>query len=227
MRPLIAVTGRRRPPGPPTDPPTVDMLESELYYTGYARHLAAAGAIAVHLPGSTDPDDAMDRLDALVLTGGTDVDPARYGAAVCATTPPLDPGRDETELALLDAALRRDRPVLAVCRGIQLVNVALGGTLHEHLAGHIAAYAPGTRHDVVLEPGSVLHKLHGDTASVNSLHHQAVDRPGRDLVVTARAPDGVVEGVELLGRALLGVQWHPEHLEAPQPVFRWLVEAAS
>ncbi len=227
MRPLIAVTGRRRPPGPPTDPPTVDMLESELYYTGYARHIAAADGIAVHLPGSTDPDDAMERLDALVLTGGTDVDPARYGAASCSTTPPLDPGRDEMELALLDAAQRRGRPVLAICRGIQLVNVARGGTLHAHLAGHIEAYPPGTRHDVRMEPGSMLHKLYGDTASVNTLHHQSVDLLGRDLVVTARAPDGVVEGIELPGAGLLGVQWHPEHLEAPQPVFRWLVEAAS
>lgn len=223
--PLIAVTGRLRPPGPTTDPPTVDMLEGELYYTGYADHVAAAGGLAVHLPSRTDPDDAMDRLDALVLTGGTDVDPARYGAAPCSTTPVLDPGRDAVELALLDAALRSGKPVLAICRGIQLVNVSRGGTLHAHLTDHLAAYPPGARHDVFMAPSSTLGLLYGRQTSVNSLHHQGIDRLGRDLVATAHAPDGVVEGLELPGIALLGVQWHPEHLRAPQPVFTWLVEA--
>jgi putative glutamine amidotransferase len=226
MHPLIAVTGRRRPPGPATVPPTVDMLESELYYTGYADHVLAAGGLAVHLPGRADPELVMDRCDALVLTGGTDVDPARYGAAPCATTPPLDPERDAAELALLDAALALGRPVLAICRGVQLVNVSRGGTLHAHLAEHVAAYPPGTRHDARIEPGTTLHRLFGPSTSVNSLHHQSIDRLGRDLVITARAPDGVVEGVELPGTDLLGVQWHPEHLRAPQPVFTWLVEAA-
>lgn len=207
------------------------MLESEQYFTGYADQVAAAGGLAVHLPGRTDPDTAMGRFDGLVLTGGTDVDPARYGAVACSTTPPLDPERDEAEVALLDAALARDRPVLAICRGIQLVNVSRGGTLHAHLDAHLDAYPPGTRHDVLVEPGSTLGRLYGASARVNSLHHQSIERLGRDLVVTARAPDGVIEGIELPrddqhGTALLGVQWHPEHLTAPQPVFDWLVEAA-
>jgi putative glutamine amidotransferase len=221
--PLIAVTGRRRSAaGLNAGPPQLDVLEAELYFAGYADHIGAAGGLAVHLPARADPQAAMDRMDALVLTGGTDVDPARYGAAPRATTPPLDPARDAVELALLDAALERGRPVLAICRGLQLVNVSRGGTLHAHLADHPG----GVRHEVIIEPGSTLGSLYGATTSVNSLHHQSIDRLGRDLVITARARDGVVEGVELPGTRLLGVQWHPEQMEEPQPVFGWLVDAA-
>lgn len=222
--PLIAVTGRRRgAAGLHLGPPVLDALEIEVYFTGYADHVGAAGGLPVHLPCGIDPRAVIDRVDGLVLSGGTDVDPARYGAATCATTPPLEPERDEFELALLDAALARDLPVLAICRGLQLVNVSRGGTLHAHLADHHPASG---RHDVLIEPGSVLHGLHGPVAGVNSLHHQGVDRLGADLVVTARAPDGVVEGLELPGARLLGVQWHPEQLGGRQPVFGWLVDAA-
>lgn len=222
--PLIAVTGRRRSAsGVHSGPPALDRLQADLYFTGYADHIGAAGGLAVYLPATVDAEAAAGRVDGLVLTGGTDVDPARYGAPVRATTPPLDPARDEVELALLEAALRHDLPVLAIFRGLQLVNVGRGGTLHAHLTEH----PTGGRHEVRTEPGSTLHALHGATTGVNSLHHQSVDRLGRDLVVTARAPDGVVEGVELQGARLLGVQWHPEQLDtAPQPVFDWLVEAA-
>lgn len=221
--PLIAVTGRRRgAAGVHTGPAALDALELELYFTGYADHVGDAGGLAVYLPSRVDVDAAIDRVDGLVLTGGTDVDPARYGAATCATTPPLEPERDALELALLDAALARDLPVLAICRGLQLVNVSRGGTLHAHLTDHPA----GGSHDVLVEPGTVLHGLHGPVTSVNSLHHQSVDRVGRGLVVTARAPDGVVEGLELPGARLLAVQWHPEHLDGPQPMFGWLVDAS-
>jgi putative glutamine amidotransferase len=215
-------------------PAVLDALTVDLYFTGYADHIGAAGGLAVHLPSRADPRSTMDRMDGLVLTGGTDVDPARYGAAVPmlgpasgpsarATTPPLDPDRDAVELALLDVALERGLPVLAICRGLQLVNVGRGGTLHAHLADHHPASG---RHDVLVEPGSVLGGLYGATASVNSVHHQGVDRLGADLVVTARARDGVVEGIELPGAQLLGVQWHPEQMAGPQPVFGWLVDAA-
>jgi putative glutamine amidotransferase len=222
--PLIAVTGRRRSAaGLNLGPPALDALEIEGFFTGYADHLASAGGMAMYLPSRADPQAAMDRVDGLVLTGGTDVDPARYGATACATTPPLDPERDEFELALLDAAMERELPVLAICRGLQLVNVSRGGTLHAHLADHHPASG---RHDVSVEPGSLLHDLYGPVAGVNSLHHQGIDRLGADLVVTARAPDGVVEGIELPGVRLLGVQWHPEQLDVAQPVFGWLVDAA-
>lgn len=220
-QPLIAVTGRRRlAHGIHGGPASLDLLEVEIYFTGYAEHVGAAGGLAVYLPGGTDPAAAMDRVDGLVLSGGADVDPVRYG--VTSTTPDTEPDRDGFELALLDAALARGLPVLAICRGLQLVNVSRGGTLHAHLADHPV----GPHHDVLLDPGSTLAELHGPATTVISLHHQGVDRLGRDLVITARAPDGVVEGIELPGARLLGVQWHPEQSGEPQPVFGWLVDVA-
>lgn len=157
-----------------------------------------------------------------MLSGGVDIDPARYGAEPGPDHDPPDPRRDEVEFALFEEALDRDVPVLAICRGLQLVNVALGGTPHRHLATHPA----GTDHPVVVEPGSLLAALHGPGLTANSLHHQGVDRPGAGLAITGRAPDGVVEAVELTGRAVLGVQWHPEQTPGPQPVFGWLADAA-
>ncbi|MBW0113728.1 gamma-glutamyl-gamma-aminobutyrate hydrolase family protein [Pseudonocardia abyssalis] len=221
--PLIAVTGRRRPAhGVHTGPAMLDSLHLDVYFTGYAEHVGAAGGIAVYVPSTTDPEALLDRVDGLILSGGADVDPIRYGAARCSTTPELDPERDATELALLDAALARELPVLAICRGLQLVNVSRGGTLHAHLDEHQV----GPWHEVLIEPGSMLGGLHGATTSVNSLHHQSIDRLGDDLVVTGRALDGIVEAVELPGSRLLGVQWHPEQLAGPQPVFDWLVDGA-
>lgn len=140
--PLVAVTGRRRSAaGLHLGPPSLDALEVEGFFTGYADHVAAAGGLAVYLPSRTDPRVAMDRVDALVLTGGTDVDPARYGAPTCATTPPLDPERDEFELALLGAALERDLPVLAICRGHRVgvrsgAALRRGGLSHVRVRGH-------------------------------------------------------------------------------------------
>ena len=230
VMPVIAVTGRRRSASGVHDgPAALDRLEIDVYFAGYADHIGAAGGLAVHLPSGIDVAAVMDRVDGLVLTGGTDVDPARYGGSPDPAMLPVNPARDELELALLDAALRRELPVLAICRGLQLVNVSRGGTLLAHLSEHSA----DLRHDVLIEPGSTLAALHGfqgstgGVISVNSLHHQAVDRLGHDLVVTARAPDGVIEGIELPGTPLIAVQWHPEQLDdAPQPVFGWLVDAA-
>lgn len=221
--PLIAVTGRRRSAaGVHSGSPDLDRLQMDVFFTGYAEHVAAAGGAAVYLPLGSEPDTVAARVDGLVLTGGTDVDPARYGADAGAIAMPSDPARDADELALLDAVLGRGRPVLAICRGAQLVNVGRGGTLHRHLPDH----AVGRDHPVDLTPGSALARLHGPTTIVNSLHHQSVDRLGRDLVATAHAGDGVVEGVEWPGHDLLGVQWHPEQMPGPQPVFEWLVDAA-
>ena len=221
--PLVGVTGRRRSArGVHSGPPALDRLTLEIYFAGYSEQVAAAGGLAVHLPAGTDPRVAADRLDGLILTGGSDVDPARYGGPPAEGGEAVEPERDEIELALLAAALDRELPVLAICRGLQLVNVSRGGTLHAHLGGHPA----GREHELLVEPGSILAGLHGPSCTVNSLHHQGADRIGRDLVVTARAPDGVVEGIELPGADLLGVQWHPEQMDGPQPEFGWLVDAA-
>lgn len=222
--PLIAVSGRRRnAAGVHTGPASLDSLELDVYFTGYADYVLAAGGIAVYLPTVAAARDAIARVDALVLTGGVDLDPALYGAATHETSQPPDRLRDAVELSLFEAACARGIPVLAICRGMQLVNVACGGTLHLHLDAHPS----GRTHSVRIRPDSVLGRLYGTAATVNSLHHQSVDRIGAGLSVTARSDDGVVEAVELDGADVLGVQWHPEQMGAPQPVFDWLVAAAG
>lgn len=150
-------------------------------------------------------------LDGLLLAGGTDVDPALYGAAREAQTDEPDRVRDRLEGALLDEAIERDLPVLAICRGLQLLNVRLGGTLRQHIDGH---KCPKVRdvHRIAIAPGSRLHAiLETREYVVNSRHHQSADRVGKRLTATATAPDGVVESLELPGkRFVLAVQWHPE-----------------
>jgi putative glutamine amidotransferase len=184
----------------------------------------ACGAVAAAVTG---------RIDALLLTGGGDVDPARYGATASPATGGVNPERDDAELGLLAAALARGLPVLGVCRGCQVVNVAFGGTLHQHLpeitaAGH---RQPNPRdrpvHPVAVRAGSLLAEVVGtDELWVNSIHHQAVDRLAPSLQAVASSPDGIVEAVEDRDRSLLAVQWHPENLvTAPRhlALFRWLV----
>jgi putative glutamine amidotransferase len=222
---LVAVSGRRRPAAGAHDgPPELDQLEVEVYFAGYADKLAAAGALPVHVPAGADPVAVAAQVDALVLTGGTDVDPALYGQEPHPTVR-VDRARDDRELALLAAALERNLPVLAICRGLQLLNVHLGGTLHQHLADHPVG-ADGV-HEVRFAAGSRLREIYGPRCPVNSLHHQAVATPGKDVVCVGYAPDGVVEAVELPGRAVVGVQWHPEQLVRADPIFAWLVTAAS
>jgi putative glutamine amidotransferase len=156
-------------------------------------------------------------LDGLLLAGGPDVDPALYGASRRPETEPPEHARDSLETALLHEALDRDLPVLAICRGLQLLNVALGGTLVQHIAGHRCAKQQAA-HAVAIASHSRLGSILGvegtagaDEYMVNSRHHQCVDRVASGLVVTARAPDDVVEALELPGRHfVLAVQWHPE-----------------
>jgi len=192
--------------------------------TSYVDSLASAGACPVLLPpvegGADGPGGAaavVRVIDALVLVGGGDVDPARYGQPPHAATNGVDAGRDGQELALLGAALAVDLPVLAICRGMQLLNVHCGGTLLQHVPdevghdGHQPARGCFADVEVTTEPGSLLAKVLGDTTTVRCSHHQAVDRVGTGLVVTARSADGVAEGLELpTGRFVVGVQWHPE-----------------
>jgi gamma-glutamyl-gamma-aminobutyrate hydrolase PuuD len=153
----------------------------------------------------------LDRMDGLMLAGGTDVDPALYGAAREAETDEPDRLRDSLEGSLLDEALERDLPILGICRGLQFLNVHLGGTLNQHIDGH---KWPKQRdvHTVSVAPGSRLRAiLETPRYVVNSRHHQSADRVGQGLVVTATAPDGVIEALELPGkRFVLAVQWHPE-----------------
>ena len=178
-------------------------------------------------------DEVVAVLDGLVLTGGGDVDPGAYAEQADPETGGVDPVRDASERALLAAALVADLPVLAICRGCQVLNVELGGTLHQHLPdviGHAAhRSAPFVFGDVDVEtvPGSLTAEVFGATPAVRCSHHQAIDVLGRGLVPTAATDDGVIEAVELPGaRFVLGVQWHPEEQGDRRP-FDALVRAAQ
>jgi putative glutamine amidotransferase len=179
------------------------------------------------------PDDpalapeTVARLDAVVVAGGPDVDPARYGAERSPRTGPPAPERDLWELALIRAALDSGTPLLGICRGHQLLNVAMGGTLVQHLDGHVKDIGVVGHHEVMPVPGTRYAGLVPEPSAVPTYHHQAVDRLGADLLVCAHAADGTVEAIELPGPAwVLGVQWHPE-MGDDLRVMRGLVAAAS
>jgi putative glutamine amidotransferase len=208
-------------------------MESVMAPSGYSHAVGAAGGIPVLIPPLPGTVQLLDHLDGLVFSGGSDLGASLYGQVQHPDTLGVIPHRDRAELALLEAALERGMPVLGVCRGMQLINVALGGTLHQHLPeivdGSLHKAAPGTfaLHPVAVERDTRLARMVGGELEVHSCHHQAPDAIGAGLVVTARAPDGVVEGLELPGEHFcVGVLWHPEeHAELGGPLFRGLVEA--
>jgi len=186
----------------------------------YARAAVAAGLTPLVIPSLITPDHAADVIAAvagLMLTGGEDVDPRYYGEARHARLEDTDDGRDAVELALYRAARERRVPILAICRGIQLVNVAEGGTLYQDLPTQcpstVTHAGPNARHGLRIEPGTLVERVAGRPTSVNSRHHQAVKTLGASLRAVAWAEDGVIEAVEAKNaRAgwLLAVQWHPE-----------------
>ncbi|MCP2635384.1 gamma-glutamyl-gamma-aminobutyrate hydrolase family protein [Microbacterium sp. HD4P20] len=205
----------------------------------YFDAVAASGGIAVLLPPQPGPDAAapavLDGLDGLILTGGLDVEPSLYGAERHPSTDPGRPDRDAWELALFRGAEERRMPVLAICRGLQLVNVARGGTLHQHLPEALGTerYRVGggvfATNEVQVQDGSRLAGLVGrGPIEVHSYHHQGVDRLGDGLVVTARTDDGLVQAFESDGEGyLVGVQWHPEENREDRRLFAGLVAEAS
>ncbi|MFD6432915.1 gamma-glutamyl-gamma-aminobutyrate hydrolase family protein [Streptomyces venezuelae] len=205
-------------------------LPAAVLPAGYPRLVRAAGGLTAMLP----PDDpahataVVARLDGVVVAGGPDVAPERYGAAREERTGPPAPERDAWELALIEAALASGTPLLGICRGMQLMNVALGGTLIQHMDGHVEGIGVFGTHTVKPVPGTLYESIVPDASTdVPTYHHQAVDRLGRDLVVSAYAEDGTVEAVELPHPAwALGVQWHPEMGEDAR-VMAALVRAAS
>jgi len=204
-------------------------LEAALLPAGYPRLVQHAGGLAAMLPPDAPEHAAatVARLDGLVVAGGPDVEPVHYGAAPDPRTGPPARARDTWELALIRAALAAGVPLLGICRGMQLLNVALGGTLVQHIDGH--AEVPGVfgHHPVKPVPGTVYGDLAPEETSVPTYHHQAVDRLGEGLLASAHAPDGTVEAIELPGPPwVLGVQWHPE-MGTDLRVMRGLVAAAS
>jgi putative glutamine amidotransferase len=235
-RPLIGVT---------TSVSIAASPERVYVNSAYLRAVQAAGGVPVLLPPSLDAGarrQLFASLHGLLLTGGGDIDPARFGESPHPTVYDVAPARDALEIELTRAALDDGRPILAVCRGLQLLNVALGGTLYQDVASE-----PGTpiqhsqleprdqpSHKVKVLPASRLAEVLGaEEVDVNSMHHQAVRDLGRGLVPVAWAPDEIIEGLELDDRNhfVLGVQWHPEelvdHSEPARRLFAALVRAAE
>lgn len=205
----------------------------EVYFNG----VTAAGGVAVLLPPQpVDPEIAervLDSLDGLLITGGTDVDPGAYGQQPHPSSDKPGAERDAWEFALLRGALARRLPVLGICRGAQVLNVALGGTLHQHLpdvighSGHRAGNAVFTTLGVRTVPGTRLAALVGESVDARCYHHQAVAELGAGLVVSGWDADGVVEALELPGDDfVLAVQWHPEESLDDLRLFSAIVEAA-
>jgi putative glutamine amidotransferase len=236
MRPLIGVTtSELRPSSAGTlrrhgEPPHAEMALGMTYL----RAIEDAGGMPVVLPPLGDAVAYLDRLDGICLSGGPDLDPDAYGAPERhAELGPTEPGLDAFELELARAADARGLPILGICRGAQALNVARGGTLHQHLPGHRQTEpATATTHTVHIEPGSRLADVTGaGRLRVNSFHHQAVDVLGRGLRAVAYAADGIVEAIEDSGpRLVLAVQWHAEGLTAlprHRALFAELVEASS
>ena len=232
-RPTIGVTLDSEQPGGYSKYPWYALR------TNYLDAVAATGGLPIALPHNAElAEEFLDRIDALVVTGGAfDVDPGLYGDGARHDTVILKASRTQAELALVQGALARNLPVLGICGGEQLLAVALGGTLIQHIPDAIAGALdheqktprnePG--HEVAVVPGTLLHRIVGSaTMNVNTAHHQAVRAPGPRAIVNATAGDGVIEGIEEASyRFCLGVQWHPEFFIDPgdRRIFDALVAA--
>ena len=210
--------------------------EAHLVADSYVSGLQRTGAIAILLPvDRRAPQRLLELIDGLLLIGGADIDPRSYGEPADPAIESTYPERDQFELALLRGAIERALPVLAICRGMQLLNVALGGSLDQDLSGNdgsqphrrIVGSFDGNEHTIELEPGSLAARAAGETVHVGRCHHhQAVSTVADGLQVTGRATDGVVEAIEFRdGRWVLGVQWHPEADESSR-LFSALRDAA-
>jgi putative glutamine amidotransferase len=203
-------------------------VEAAVLYRGYLDCVVRAGGNPVMLPPVGDWNaDSIGFLDGLVLAGGADVDPTTYGQEPAPETGAPRPERDASEFALVHAALKNDLPVLGVCRGMQVLNVALGGTLHQHVDGHNPAPSVFEHTEIFVRSDSTLEGILGRGTTVQCHHHQALDRLGDGLRVVATAPDGIAEAVELDGaRFVVGVQSHPEQDVDDLRLFEALIAAA-
>jgi putative glutamine amidotransferase len=208
--------------------------EAALVPADYVHAVERAGGRPLLVPPSEDGvDETLDALDGLIFSGGADIDPDLYGQDPHPETFGVHPERDRAELALLEGALARDMPVLAICRGSQVLNIARGGDLVQHLPDVVGderhKHTPGTfgDHDVTLEQGTRLGELLGDQTPVKSHHHQGFGRIGGGLRVAAHAEDGTIEAVEATDRRFVfGVLWHPEAGE-DRKLFEALVSEAA
>lgn len=232
-RPLVAVTSRRIPAeriGHWLEP--AQALPT--YYLDAIHDAGGIGASVVYQdPDTVDVDAFIERFDGLVVTGGLDVDPSLYGQEPHPRISAHDAVSDRWEIALIEATRRARKPLLAICRGAQLLNVACGGTLHQHIPD-LADVGPhgipdgggGTPNAMRVEPGSLLADAIGtDDVTGRCHHHQAADVVGEDLIAVARSGDGIIEGLEIPDDAwTVAVQWHPEDSARYDPVQQRLFE---
>jgi len=244
-RPVVGVAMQTLPGKPGGELPNCWIMGQR-----YVEALRNVGAIPWLIPLLPHDPDTMDgifeRLDGIFLTGGVDVDPSRYGESKHPKCGNTDPDRDAIELMLLEHAMAAQKPVLAVCRGIQIVNVAAGGTLYQDVSEQVPAamkhdYFPTPEqpsrsylaHEISVKGDSRLRELLGDSVvPVNSMHHQAIKDLAPTLRATAFAPDGIIEAVEATNEQfVMAVQWHPEELAESQPgmkrLFTAFVEATA
>ena len=229
-RPVIALPGRRKRGRQITDfPESLASIDVDLYFADYARGVMHAGGLAVHLPFDANPAEYVGVFDGILLPGGADVDPAHYGADPLEGHP-IEPERDELELALLELADVEGLPVAGICRGLQLLNVHGGGTLHQDVPehSHFDKSPNSPIHHVEFAADSACARLYGRPIEVNSLHHQTIDRVADGFRVTGTSEDGTIEAIEALDRPWIAVQWHPEMMDDghDDPLFRWLVDQA-
>jgi putative glutamine amidotransferase len=226
--PVIGITTRRM---------DADTRHLDVVDRAYSDAIWKTGGIPRLLTRPTDPARGvtLTGIDGLLLTGGGDVDPGQYGQLRSTETGGVDTGRDEWEIALVRQALELAMPVLGVCRGCQVLNVAFAGTLTQHLPSrsllpHLVLERESLAHAVEIAPSTQLFTLEGKIQiATNSVHHQAIDTIGEGLRATAWAEDGSIEAIEHLSRPMIGVQWHPENLlehASHVAVFEWLVEKA-
>ena len=232
QKPLIGITGRRRKGEMLRGSLKVmNHLPFDVYWVDYAQGVIAAGGVPVFLPLSLDPAEIIPRLDGLLMSGGADIDPKRYGAEPDPELQSIEPARDEFELKILELVYECELPVAGICRGLQILNVHAGGSLYQDVPPHsVRDKAPSTRvHDITTEKGSILEKLYGEKLEVNSLHHQSIKTLGKHFSASATSNDGIVEGIEHSQLPIVAVQWHPEMLDTrdSDPIFRWLVSKAE
>lgn len=242
-RPIIGMATQTLQPIPGQAPLSFIMGQQ------YVRALSTAGAIPWIIPLLQEDETTLraiyDQLDGVFLAGGVDVEPAVYGEPRTHLCGMSDPARDAVEMTLFQWAVADKKPVLGVCRGAQMINVASGGTLFQDIAHDQPKTAKHDffpqqgyhdrgmiAHEVAVQPGTKLHELIGESAAVNSMHHQGIKQLGSGLRPSAIAPDGVIEGVEgVNGQFLIGVQWHPEELlgadDRMRRVFQAFVTAAA
>jgi putative glutamine amidotransferase len=214
MKPLIVVVAH-------TEINRFGIMANNISVT-YTEAVEKAGGLAMILPFTQKQEIIpllVEKADGFLFTGGNDVDPAFYGEKGIAGLGPIDPDLDRFQMAVLHAVMILQKPVLAICRGIQLVNVALGGSLFQDIPSQFSTptlkhmrdvLSYGVDHPVTIEPDSRLFKLFGPTIMVNSRHHQSIKAIGRDLIITAKAPDGVIEAAQHKTLPMDLVQWHPE-----------------